>query len=1230
VSSPVARTNELIPGYTIKDRIGAGGYGEVWRAEAPGGLEKAVKFVYGYLDEERAARERKALNRIKEVRHPFILSMERIEVVDSQLVAVMELADLSLKDRFEACQRSGQRGIPHDELLVYLGDAADALDYMSERHSLQHLDVKPENLLIVGGRVKVADFGLVKDVHEATVSLMGGLTPVYAPPEVFDGRPSLKSDQYSLAIVYQEMLTGALPFPGRTASQLAAQHLHSPPRLAVLARSDQPIIARALSKDPEERFPNCRAMVDALLGRGDSAGVIRTGARDGQLDDPDCPSDTTSATCEATYVVRKPDSTPGPDDDGREAPEPYERRSGPAVPDGSSRTQQVDLGKSPLSGRATGDQPAAGMPRNPQHASREAPDALVQRTKFPGPQAPAPAKELPPIEIAPEECGLRPTLFVGIGGTAARALRRLRRRMHHRFGSDVEVPAFRLLLIDTDCKTLADAGQGAATDAIDPGESIPVPLQRPQDYRRRSEGLLSWLSRRWLYNIPRSLRTEGLRPLGRLAFVDHAPEIVARIRDAIASITAPNALSAASARTGLKVRSDVPRVFVVSSISGGTGSGMVLDVGYAVRHVLHDLGLPDDGVCGILTHSSGRNPHERDLAVANAYACLSELQHYGRTSHYPGDSASGLPAFSHNVAPFRATYFVPLGSDLDETQFESAVDGLAEYLFVDAATAGGAFFDKCRESEHVLDGPASTDLPLRTFGIWHFGRTLSDGLAGAAEALGKRVIRRWRDDPGAGREPPGTPPSTSPTNDGAAHEARSESGEIHRLAHRWVDEHNLHLEPLIEAAIKAIGVRLSDDPEAFFRKMLARLLPNNHTRDSGSKSRVPGEKILAAINAALGPRNVPDGFQTDLQHALQAELDKQLENAGRTLQDDVCAWILRWVDSPDAGAGAARRAGEWFAQHLRSLEAEICREQPRIEGALEEMERILLSAQPPDQAQATRRFGIARRSKKTPSLEPQWLDYWGLRLSWLAIPGVLRIVRSLAAQVNRVLDLITNLQRELGLIGDAFDESAFQAVSHLSRVDAPDPPDEVRSRLVRRISSQMSRLAAEVDGKVRSELCDKNGGLCEVLTQRQDCRRSLISAIRQAARGALLEVLREMDLTQLLLCPHHEGTPNGGLGAYLEASAPELSTCGGAKRLLAVLPEGVEDGPIRDAAQQYGTESPSVVFDPDYDVILCWESEQLPLSAAAATVIDCRIDYAQVAARLHCRTDVSWTSLAGL
>ena len=217
----------------LKARLGSGGYGEVWEAEAPGGLRKAVKFIYGRLDEARAQSELKSLSRIKEVRHPFLLSIERIEIVDGRLVIVTELAQGCLKTRFDECRQAGLAGIPRDELLGYIRDAADALDFIHDRHGLQHLDIKPENLLTIGNHVKVADFGLLKDLGES-LSSVGGLTALYCPPEVLNGRPSGHSDQYSLAIVYQEMLTGQLPFGGRTAAQLAAQHLHSPPMLAVL------------------------------------------------------------------------------------------------------------------------------------------------------------------------------------------------------------------------------------------------------------------------------------------------------------------------------------------------------------------------------------------------------------------------------------------------------------------------------------------------------------------------------------------------------------------------------------------------------------------------------------------------------------------------------------------------------------------------------------------------------------------------------------------------------------------------------------------------------------------------------------------------------------------------------------------------------------------------------------------------------------------------------------
>src|SRR5436190_1976642 len=222
---------EPIPGYRLLERLGGGGFGEVWKAEAPGGLLKAIKFVYGNLetvdcgDTARAHQELRSLERVKAVRHPFILSIERYEVIEGQLIIVTELADRSLWDRYRECRAQNLTGIPRGELLNYLAEAAEALDLMTIQNDLLHLDIKPQNLFLVHNHVKVADFGLVKDLEGLVASITGGVTPVYAAPETFDGYASRFSDQYSLAIVFQELLTSLRPFAGTNTRQLIMQHL---------------------------------------------------------------------------------------------------------------------------------------------------------------------------------------------------------------------------------------------------------------------------------------------------------------------------------------------------------------------------------------------------------------------------------------------------------------------------------------------------------------------------------------------------------------------------------------------------------------------------------------------------------------------------------------------------------------------------------------------------------------------------------------------------------------------------------------------------------------------------------------------------------------------------------------------------------------------------------------------------------------------------------------------
>ncbi len=263
---------EPIPGYKLIEPLGKGGFGEVWKAEAPGGLLKAIKLVHGSMrsghgEEVLVEQELKALTCVRGVRHPYILSMDRFDIIDGQLIIVMELADKNLWDRFMEYVGQSKSGIPRDELLRYLEETAEALDLMNIQYRLQHSDIKPQNLFLVHNHIKVADFGLVKDLKGVRAN-SGGFSPLYAAPETFEGWVSEHSDQYSLAIVYQELLTGQRPFDGKNPRMLMLQHMQQQPNLEALPEADRVAIGRSLSKKPEERFPTCSEMVLALKRSG--------------------------------------------------------------------------------------------------------------------------------------------------------------------------------------------------------------------------------------------------------------------------------------------------------------------------------------------------------------------------------------------------------------------------------------------------------------------------------------------------------------------------------------------------------------------------------------------------------------------------------------------------------------------------------------------------------------------------------------------------------------------------------------------------------------------------------------------------------------------------------------------------------------------------------------------------------------------------------------------------
>ncbi|MBI3822669.1 MAG: protein kinase [Planctomycetes bacterium] len=686
---------EPIPGYRLIEPLGSGGFGEVWKCEAPGGWIKAIKFVYGNRnavdnDSIRADQEFKALQRVKEVRHPFVCSVEQTLEIDGELIIVMEYADCTLHDKHEECKNAGLIGIPGEDLMRYLRDAAEALDFMYEKHNLQHLDVKPRNLFLIGDHVKVADFGLVKTADKSNSSgILGGVTPLYASPETFVGKISPQSDQYSLAIVYQELLTGHRPFVAKNIRQMAQMHLQAEPDLRSLPEIERAVVARALSKDPAKRFPKCIDFMKAIHKARSSARIVEMRPIAGSAG-LGRKSKTLADTMEDILLE---DSQP--------------------------------------------QQPANGV----QH--QLAAIAVAEADEV------SPEVEVSDLGVTvaqPDTGSLRPTLIIGVGTFGRKAIMELRCRFLDRFGDLNKLPLLHFLYLDTDKEAGEVACMGAPQVALSRNDIYHLPLQPVVNYRRRSlDQLAEWLPRDKLYAMPRSLQTQGSRALGRLAFADNQQRLIARLRREIQEISHPDTVYKSVENTGLALINSTPRIYVLGAAGGGS-SGMLPDLGYALRRLLVNLRQPEGKVVGLFMCGAANDPATPKTELANVYATLTELNHFSDPSiPFAAEYGSEGQRIVDQGSPYHSVYLMPLAhrspDALDET-----VAHLGSYLFHELTTPLGLRLEQMRHEDELGEsGPAMGQLsvPLRAFGtyaVW-FPRGLLLNLAGRHAC--RRLVEQW-------------------------------------------------------------------------------------------------------------------------------------------------------------------------------------------------------------------------------------------------------------------------------------------------------------------------------------------------------------------------------------------------------------------------------------------------------------------------------------------------------
>ena len=1114
---------EPIPGYRLVERIGRGGYGDVWKTLAPGGVPKAMKLIYAD-DSSRMATELRSLNRIKDIRHPFLLSVERIEQCGDVLAVVTELGEKNLQQYFQECRSKGLPGVPQDELLSMLRDVADALDYIYQEYALQHLDIKPANLLMFGRRLKVADFGLVKNIYERSASLVHGLTPTYAAPEIFEGQPSRASDQYSLAILYQEMLTGVMAFNGMTAARLATQHLREAPNLSSLPASQQPVIARALSKDPARRYANCVELVKEL-----------------------------------TDAAAQPNSSVGA---------PVVRSV--AEPESGYRQPAANVGS-----RTPGPPPSTvtsmGQTRPDNHSQT--------------PSTPSNDRKSAPM------------IVIGVGGSAGKVLQFLRQRITDRLSSVDALPVFKMLFMDVDHEALNEINHNQ--EAWSELETVPTPLRSSAEYREQGHLHRRWLSRRWLYNVPRNLRTDGLRPLGRLALMSNSKRVMSTIRSAITKVTTAN--------PGVS-----PRVILVASISGGTGSGMLLDLAYAARNELRTAGFPNAPVDGVLLHSTPVGAG-RDKAILNAVATLCELDHYSKTgSFYPGEQLLQTPPFHGNNQTFTSTQFVHLGEDLSGIDWLRAVDNVAELVYCRLLTNVDA-------TVTIPPTPPTATIPtMDLVNVQQIGGYAGNFVEDLTRQLCLDTIDTWcgsdaQTEFGDRRCTSAATLVLNAMDDGKSAKSQQLTAEAEaKLLACGVD-----VEQLLVRAREMLEQELKTPQRDFLQAQFGHVIKS-------VKDEVPDHEVARLVIAhqdrAIGldfgerPAENPRNTLFDL-------LTSRLSSQAMPIAARFITWICDLIDQPTGGVDAARHAAEAGRDCLREIISVLGKEIHERQMQQTASRIQLLSPPTPESAAKNSRGWLSRRANPRVALGEQMIEHGLSSFEELLEVVVQSQLRSIEANVLAVIDHLLNMWHELKQLGKRMgqqgsDVSADRAVPSLYEQSMQKWLLDFRPRLVQELRKRLEQDTLQGPKKLQ-----------RFLLQRCSYDDALGAPLKKHARRVVLHSIEHVLCIALQNQTRALGTQDLQIYGPLKEILQEPWTIDGGENERSALVVPTEPG---EAAGQLrkSNDLPQIPIlpGPTNNVAIVRLREHATIQGVIHSITHGQANLRSVATSLHSRIDVEWNS----
>jgi eukaryotic-like serine/threonine-protein kinase len=246
-----------LDGFTIKRGLGQGGFGEVYFAVSDGGKEVALKLIRGHSDTEL-----RGIANCLNLKHPHLVHLYDLRTdMEGHRWLVMEYVH---GESLSGVLNRNPSGLPEAQAREWFLQAARAVAYLHD-HAVIHRDIKPGNLFVESGLLKLGDYGLSKTVGSSQVAQSSNVGTIhYMAPEIASGNYSKYVDIYACGVMLYEMLTGEVPFKGESWAEIAIKHQTDTPKFDRVPEAYRGILDRALDKNAARRYRDMHEFIQAL------------------------------------------------------------------------------------------------------------------------------------------------------------------------------------------------------------------------------------------------------------------------------------------------------------------------------------------------------------------------------------------------------------------------------------------------------------------------------------------------------------------------------------------------------------------------------------------------------------------------------------------------------------------------------------------------------------------------------------------------------------------------------------------------------------------------------------------------------------------------------------------------------------------------------------------------------------------------------------------------------